>query len=374
MRAGATAPEPEPERSGGEPPAAADRPPAMPDGTTIAELAVGGAIVLIVLADVFATILVPGPVGGRLRVILAVRSLSLPLWRLAARRRRDGDARPRNGFAPVTLVLTFAAWMLLLLAGFATLIHAVGPLFRPRIEGWGDATWVAGSSLMTLGVSEFDAQGPARWLILAGALAGFSALTASVTFMLQIQAGLHQREPAVMTLVGLAGAPPSGVRILESFAALGDRDQLARFFLDWRNWAASTLHSHLSYPVLSYYRSLDAQNDWLAALEAVLDAATLVMVATDDPACGAATLMHRTGSRTAKQLRDLFKVRVGEAPGDAERAEAAIRRLRDKGYAGGDEPGAAARFLGLRADYAGDLEALASHLGANRAVLLAQDG
>lgn len=346
----------------------------MPHWTMIAEIGSGVVVVAAVLADIFATILVPGPVGGRLRVILAVRSLSLPLWRIAARRRHDGDLRPSNGFAPVTLLLTFGTWMLLLLVGFGLLVHAAGPLFRPQVQTWSDAVWVTGSSLMTLGVSEFDAQGLARWLILASALSGFSALTACVTFMLQIQAGLHQREPAVMTLVGLAGSPPSGVHILESFADLGDRDQLGRFFLDWRNWAASTLHSHLSYPVLSYYRSLDAQNDWLAALEAVLDAATLVMAATDDKACGAATLMHRTGSRTAKQLRELFVACVLDAPADGERAEQAVRRLRARGYGGEDEGHAAARFLALRADYAHDLEALALHLGANRATLLGREG
>ena len=340
----------------------------------VAEPVIGGLVILLVMADVFTTILVPGPVGGRLRVILAVRSASLPLWRLAARRRHDGDTRPNNGFAPATLALTFGAWMLLLLGGFGLLFHAAGALFKPHIVSFSDAAWVAGSSLLTLGVSEFDAQGLARWLILASALSGFSALTASVTFMLQIQSALHQREPAVMTLVGVAGVPPSGVRILQSFAALNDRGELGRFFHEWRNWAASTLHTHLSYPVLSYYRSIDARNDWIAALEAVLDAATLIMIASDDRAAGAATLMHRTGSRTAKQLRELFGVIAPDIPASIERAEAAIALLRRAGYVGGgDDPVAAQRFLALRSDYAREVEALAMHLGANRATLLPRD-
>jgi hypothetical protein len=339
----------------------------------VAETLAGIVVVGAVMVDVFATILVPGPAGGRLRVILAIRNVSLPLWRLAARRRRDGDLRPSNGFAPVTLALTFAAWMLLLLGGFGLLIHACGGWFTPRIAGFDDALWVAGCSLMTLGVSEYDALGIGRWLILAGALSGFSALTASVTFMLQIQSGLHQREPAVMTLVGVAGSPPSGVRILDSFATLGGGDQLGAFFLRWRDWAASTLHTHLSYPVLSYYRSIDAQNDWLAALEAVLDAATLVMTATDGPACGAATLMHRTGSRTASQLRELFGLAAVPVEAGMAGAEAAVARLRALGYEGDDDHAAARHFLALRADYAGDLEALAAHLGANRAALMPGD-
>lgn len=341
----------------------------MDIGLRVFEAAAGAAIVIVVMADVFATILVPGPAGGRLRVILAVRSASLPLWRIAARRRRDGNARPSNGFAPLTLASTFATWMLLLLAGFGLLTHATGLLFRPHVATFADAIWIAGSSLMTLGVSEFDAQGVARWLILASALSGFSALTASLTFMLQIQSGLHQREPAVLTLVGLAGTPPSGAQILQTFAALEHRDELQAFFLKWRDWSASTLHTHLSYPVLSYYRSIDAQNDWLAALEAVLDAATLVMTATNDKSCGAATLMHRTGSRTAKQLRELFRLPLADA-NEVEHSNEAIGLLRNHGYDGGDGREASLRFLALRADYAREIDALALHLGANRAVLI----
>jgi hypothetical protein len=335
---------------------------------TVLEFLLGVAIVMAALADIFSTILVPGPVSRQLRVVLQVRRLSLPVWRYAARR-RPGDSRPSNGFAPFTFVMTFTAWMLLLLVGFALLMHATGSSFSPNLRRFDDALWVAGSSLLTLGVSEYDANGLARWVILAAALSGFSALTASITFLLQVQSGLHQREPRVLTLVGIAGSPPSGIVILETAATLADRKYLDRFFLEWRDWAAATLHSHLSYPVLCYYRSTDAQNDWLTALEAVLDAASLVMAFTDDPAGGAATLMHRTGSRTASALRASFDLEVPARQADEASFEGVADRLARAGYRSAQH-GGVRKMIELRGDYAGHVEALAGHLGASRAALL----
>lgn len=336
----------------------------------IIECLVGALVVAAAVADIFTTILVPGPVIGRLRVVLRVRQISLPIWQYAAGRRAGKDGRPSNRFAPAALAITFAVWMLLLLTGFGLLMHGVRTSFSPELTRFDDALWVAGSSLLTLGVSEYDADGLARWLILGAGLAGFSALTASITFMLQIQAGLHQREPRVLTLVGMAGAPPSGIAILETVAKLSDRGYLERFFAEWRDWAAATLHSHLSYPVLSYYRSSDGESDWLTALEAVLDAATLVMALTQASATGAATLMHRTGARTASVLSGTFKLSPApETPVEAEFA-ALAERLRLAGFDAAVDGPAIGRLIDLRADYAPNIGALATHLGARRAVLL----
>ena len=52
-------------------------------------------------------------------------------------------------------------------------------------------------------------------------------------------------------------------------------DQLLR---DWENWAADLLESHLSYPVLAFFRSQHDNQSWIAALTAILDACALVIV------------------------------------------------------------------------------------------------
>lgn len=331
------------------------------------EFAAGAVVVAVTLVDIFATLLIPGPVVGRFGMILNMRRISLPLFLLAARRRVGEDRRPSNAYAPVTFMLTFLVWLLLLMLGFGMTMQAVAYAFHPRIASLSDALWIAGSSLLTLGVSEYDASGIARWLVLGAGLSGFGALTTAITFMLQLQAGLNDREPAVLRLADMAGTPPSGVKLLETMAELDARRHLEKLFIDWRDWCSATLHSHLAFPGLNYFRSVDTENDWLSAMEAVLDAATLVVACLDEPtARGAAMLLHRTGSRTAERLCAAFQLEPERSRLRGEEVGSVLERLGQAGYQV-REDGAAARFGDLREAYAPHIKALAHHLGGNRA-------
>ena len=339
------------------------------------EGSIGLVLIGLALIDVFYTILVPGPAKGPFRVAVRLRDLSLPLWRLLSRTRAGGRRqRLANTFAPLVFLLAFATWSGLLLLGFSLVFHAVAASFTPRLAGFDEAVYVAGSSLLTLGVSEVDARGHARWLVLWAALSGFGLITATFAYILQVQNSLHQRESGVLTLAGLAGEPPSGTALLQAFATLGLRDDLANFFKDWRDWSAAILHSHLSFPVLVYFHSVDAESDWLSALHAVLDAATIVMALTDEPSTGAAALMHRAGSRTVSHLCDLFDLGPEDATtSDVETVVELMRILDAAGYrtkAPAADP--VKCFLKLRGDYAGWLASLCGHLGAERTDLLSR--
>ncbi len=50
---------------------------------------------------------------------------------------------------------------------------------------------------------------------------------------------------------------------------------------DWERWSAELMESHLSYPVLMFFRSQHEHQSWLGALTAVLDASALVMVGVE---------------------------------------------------------------------------------------------
>lgn len=320
------------------------------------------------LADIFVTILVPGPNRGFLRIGARLNRVTLPVARALSRRRHRGG-RPSNSFAPFLFLLIFATWLLLLLIGFGLLFFAMRDHFTPPLHDMGDAVYFAGSSLLTLGVSEVDAHGPARALLLAAGLSGFAAITATLTFVLQVQTALHQRESRVLTLGSLAGTPPTGIGLLESVASLSVASELHDFFRVWRDWAASTLHSHVASPMLIFFSSVDEESDWLLSLQAVLDAATMLMALTDHEAKGAATLMHRGGSRTAARLCALLgadqrdPTPLGE---DAVRALSA--KLERCGYPVIPvDAHLLAQFERLRGDYACRIDALARRLGAEQA-------
>ena len=52
---------------------------------------------------------------------------------------------------------------------------------------------------------------------------------------------------------------------------------------EWERWAAELLESHLSYPLLSYYRSQHDNQSWVAALTMMLDTSAFLIAGIDGP-------------------------------------------------------------------------------------------
>jgi hypothetical protein len=78
-----------------------------------------------------------------------------------------------------------------------------------------------------------------------------------------------------------AGSPPSAVYFLQHLA-VGDADQELMPQLEkWEIWCAELLETHISYPVLAFYRSQHDDQSWVAALIMILDTAALVLVSED---------------------------------------------------------------------------------------------
>jgi hypothetical protein len=57
---------------------------------------------------------------------------------------------------------------------------------------------------------------------------------------------------------------------------------LGELLRDWERWSAELLESHLSYPVLVYFRSQHENQSWLAALTTILDASSLIIVGVEN--------------------------------------------------------------------------------------------
>jgi hypothetical protein len=81
-----------------------------------------------------------------------------------------------------------------------------------------------------------------------------------------------------------AGSPPTAVEILRRSALPGGAVAKERLLVDWEQWSAELLESHVSYPMLGYFRSQHDNQSWLAALVSILDVCALTMsVLEDDP-------------------------------------------------------------------------------------------
>jgi hypothetical protein len=83
-------------------------------------------------------------------------------------------------------------------------------------------------------------------------------------------------------------------------------DALNQFLRDWEMWCAELLESHLSYPVLAYYRSQHSNQSWLAALTMILDASALAMVGIDGTPVQQAQLTFAIARHTVVDLSQIF--------------------------------------------------------------------
>lgn len=336
----------------------------------IPEFALGALIVFLALRDVVGTAVVAGRTPGPLQIVRRIVLVLLPLWR-RTRRREDGLA---TAFAPTVMVLAFLAWILLLILGFGLMTHALSAAFDPVLPGFSQALFVAGSGLATVGLSETDATGLARWVVMSAGFCGLAVMTLAITYLLMVQGAVAGRDAGILKLTTSAGAPPSGLALLERYAALGMTDQLPQLLHDARDWCAAVLQSHASHPSLIYFRSAGAGSGWPAAIGALMDLALIAEVLIDDAALrGPAALLREEGLRMIATLSAL--IRLDPVAIRLELAEVGrlTRRLEAAGFSLREDADTVA-FLSDRNRHAGGVRALAAHLGSAEAPLVPGHG
>ena len=125
----------------------------------------------------------------------------------------------------------------------------------------------------------------------AAGFSGLVVLTMAVTYLLQVQNNIAQRDTGVMKLSTTSGQPPSAVGLLERYAALRCRSELPGVLRGGRDWCAMVLQSHASHPSLIYFRSAGTGAGWPATMGALVDAALIFELLVDEPGTfGAAVL------------------------------------------------------------------------------------
>ncbi len=327
----------------------------------IFEIVVGVVIVVAVLNDVFQSVIVPRAVGRRFRVSANVSGPSWRFWRWYALRIIDTERRENflGTYAPLILVVFLIVWVAGLTFGYGLIFYALREEVRPSPD-IGAAMYFAGTSLLTIGYGDFaPTSGAARFLALAAGASGLGTVAVVTAFLFSVFGAFGRRELFVVSFGARAGAPPSGVTLLETYANLEMRAALPAIFEDGQRWAADVLESHLAYPILAYFRSSHDYESWVGALGALLDASTLVLTTVREESFGQARLMNDMGRHLAHDLVGYFGLRAHSAIG-VERAEfeAARERLREAGFDVADSDTAWEAFSRLRRFYAAPLDAM----------------
>jgi hypothetical protein len=342
----------------------------------VAAILLGLALLWIVLRDAFETMVLPRSITRRLR---PTRIYFINLWwgyRAFVRMMRSHGARERwlGAFGPFSLIGLIIVWATALIFGYALTIWGIGsPFYMPPREPhsiWSDI-YETGTTFFTASFGDIEPRtGLARFLAVAEAGTGLGFLAIVIGYFPVLYQSFSRREAGISRLDARAGSPPSAVELLRRHAEAGRMAALAPLLEEWERWAADVLESHLSYPVLAYYRSQHDRESWLAALTAILDACALIAMGFEgDPEWQQALkwqaqMTFAMARHTMVDLSLVLRVdpRLGADRMGPEDLESIRLLLRTAGVDLKADAEAVGRLNGLRRQYEPFLDALGDRL------------
>jgi hypothetical protein len=287
----------------------------------------GIVIILSVLLDAFETIVLPRKVQRAFRLTSwFYRNIWIP-WVKIARHIRANNWRENflGYFGPLSLILLLVFWAAGLIFGFALLQYGVGEHVRLGTEpiNFGILLYHSGETFFTLGYGDITpVSGAARALAVMEAGMGFAFLGVVVGYLPVIYSSFSTREVEISLLDARAGSPPSAGELLARLGCCPDPIVLDNIFRGWERWCADLLASHISYPVLCFFRSQHSNQSWLGALTTMLDVTSLVLAGIDGIPKEQAKLTFAMARHAVVDLAQVVNARY-----DPHRQE----RLSDKG-------------------------------------------
>ena len=327
---------------------------------------IGLIIVVVILWEAFETVVLPRRVMRRLRfTVLFYRTTWLP-WRAAARSFRDVKQRESflSYYGPLSLLFLFIFWAAALILGFGFLYHSdasadsTHPTFITSL-------YLSGTTFFTLGLGDVIPHTAAeRVLAIIESGLGFGFLALVLSYLPVIYQAFSRREVNIVLLDARAGSPPTATELLRRHAEPSGRDSLQQLLHEWERWSAEILESHISYPVVSYFRSQHNNESWLAALATILDACALLIASVEDACSRQARLTFAICRHTVVDIAQVFRAAPRNGSDRLPLAEMGRMHavLAQSGWQLSDTPSANAKLSELRAMYEPYLEALAAHL------------
>src|SRR5579871_6925562 len=223
----------------------------------ILPIVLGLMLVLVVLWDAFETVVLPRRVTRRFRLARAFYRSIWPPWRATARVIKNLKLRETflSFFGPLSLLLLFVLWAALLVLAFGLMYYGAAAYDAKPFPFW-TAAYMSGTTFFTLGLGDVTPHtNVERVLAVCECGLGFGFLALVLSYLPVIYQAFSRREVNIVLLDARAGSPPTAGELLRRHAGAKELDELQRLLAEWEHWAAEILESHISYPVVCYFRS-----------------------------------------------------------------------------------------------------------------------
>ncbi len=274
------------------------------------------------LLDAFQTIILPRRAVGRFRITKLFFITSWRPWLWFTRRFHNARKRETalSFYGPLSLVALLAIWAGTMLFGFALLFYAAGSPFTDAAHrrGFTSDLYVSGTTIFTLGLGDVTPQDSlARALVILESGSGLGLLAVVMGYFPVLYSAFSRREVSISLLDARAGSPPTAAELLRRHSYPGGDEALSLLLTEWERWSAELLESHISYPLLCYFRSQHANQSWLGALTAILDTSALLISGIRNQPARQAQLTFAMARHALVDLAQIFG--LGPESGAADR-------------------------------------------------------
>lgn len=272
----------------------------------------GVILIVAIIRDSFETVVLPRRVSRRFSFSHFFYISTWMLWSSIARKMRPGNRREYylSYYGPASLIVLLIFWAVALFFGFSLLQWGLSDqLTAPekQLSFW-TYLYLSGTTFVTLGYGDVTPlTGMGRFLAITEAGMGFLFLALIIGYVPVIYQAFSRREINISLLDARAGSPSTATELLRRSYRDRKLDELIQFMREWERWCAELLESHLSYPVLTYYRSQHERQSWLAALTTILDTCSLLIVGFEDISAPTIRFTFAIARHAAVDLAQIYR-------------------------------------------------------------------
>jgi len=348
------------------------------------EEALGAALMLLILADIFLTVLYARSDTGVLSKRLAMATLAV--FRPVAKSFGKARGTVLSFCAPTILVLLVLVWFFGLSLGAGLIMHPrLGTSIRASSgetpTDFATAVFVGGSSISLVGGGSYGPQsGAMRMFFLLNSIIGTSVVSLTLAYLMQIYTALQRRNAFGLKVHLLSRVTGDAAVLLAALAPRGKSDGVQSTISELATSMSEIKESHHFYPVLFFFRFQEPYYSVSRTAQTALDLVALVNTALDDKELGwlketaAAAQLRSASLLVLHMLEDTFlegHAGKGEASAATQREDewrrhycVALQQLRAAGIPSTtEERQGEADYVAQRREWDADVRELGHALG-----------